>query len=173
MRTILSPSTTNFWLAGVLFSVCILVTGCGKPHDPNSKEATEYVLKLGGTVIPVHSELPIDTAAKIPEGNFAIREIDLTNAKIRNIDMAKLSNLRYLESLNLHRTKLDDKGLALIKDLPKLQSLEIAYTRVSDAEISQLTRFPRLKKIFLYGTSVKPQTLEDLKSNLPGCTIYK
>ncbi|WP_417383520.1 hypothetical protein [Gimesia sp.] len=173
MRSILSPSHSNRWLMGVLFSVCVLVTGCGKAHDPNSKEATEYVLKLGGTVIPVHSELPIDTTAKIPEGKFAVREIDLTNAKLRNLDLAKLSNLPYLESLNLHRTNLTDKGLAAITDLPKLKSLEIAYTRVTDEEISKLTRFPRLQKIFLYGTPAKPQTLEDLKSNLPGCTIYK
>ena len=173
MQANLKMSKSNRWLRGLLLSVCVLIAGCGRAHDPNSKEATEYVLKLGGTVIPVHSELPIDTAAKIPEGNFAIREIDLTNAKFKNIDLVKLSNLPYLESLNLHRTNLTDKGLSLITDLPKLQSLEIAYTRVTDAEISKLTRFPRLRKIFLYGTPAKPQTLEDLKSNLKGCIIYK
>ena len=154
MQTLLKPSKSILKLLGIVFLVSGLATGCGKAHDPNSKEATEYVLKLGGTVIPVHSELPIDTPAKIPEGKFAVRKIDLTNAKFKNID-------------------LTDKGLASITDLPKLQSLELAYTRVSDEEISKLTRFPRLRKIFLYGTAAKPQTLEDLKSNLKGCTIYK
>lgn len=173
MQAIFRSSKSSLRLLCVLFTVCGLVAGCGKAHDPNSKEATEYVLKLGGTVIPVHSELPIDTPAKIPEGKFAIREIDLTNAKFKNIDLVKLSNLPYLESLNLHRTNLTDKGLSSITDLPKLKSLEIAYTRVSDAEISKLTRFPRLRKIFLYGTAAKAQTLEDLKSNLKGCVIYK
>ncbi|HAH49032.1 leucine-rich repeat domain-containing protein [Gimesia sp.] len=173
MQTLLKPSKSILKLLGIVFLVSGLATGCGKAHDPNSKEATEYVLKLGGTVIPVHSELPIDTPAKIPEGKFAVRKIDLTNAKFKNIDLVKLSNLPYLESLNLHRTNLTDKGLASITDLPKLQSLELAYTRVSDEEISKLTRFPRLRKIFLYGTAAKPQTLEDLKSNLKGCTIYK
>ncbi|QDT88913.1 leucine-rich repeat domain-containing protein [Gimesia algae] len=173
MQPILRPSKTIPSLLVVLSIVCSLAVGCGKTHDPNSKEATEYVLKLGGTVIPVHSELPIETPAKIPEGNFAIRKIDLTNAKLKNIELGKLSNLRYLESLNLHRTNLTDEGLTLITDLPKLQSLEIAYTPVTDKAISQLTRFPKLRKIFLYGTAAKPQTLEDLKSNLKGCTIYK
>ncbi len=153
--------------------ICLLVSGCRKTHDPNSREVTEYVLQAGGKVIPVHSDLPINTTAKIPEGNFAVREIDLTDAKIKNLDMKKLVNLPYLESLNLHGTSLTDKGLASISGLPKLKSLEIAYTRVSDEEVSKLTRFPQLRKIFLYGTAVKPQTIEDLKSNLRGCVIYK
>ncbi|MCA9017346.1 MAG: leucine-rich repeat domain-containing protein [Planctomycetaceae bacterium] len=134
---------------------------------------TEFVLQAGGKVIPVNSDLPIDSTAKIPEGNFAIREIDLTDAKIKDLDMKKIVDLPYLESLNLHGTNLTDKGLAHISGLPKLQSLEIAYTRVSDDEVSKLTRFPKLKKLFLYGTAVKPQTIEDLKSNLRGCTVYK
>lgn len=153
--------------------VLVLVTGCGRKHDSNSKDATEYVLQLGGKVIPTYSDLPIDTVAKIPESNFAAREIDLTDARFKNTDLHKLSGLPYLESLNLHGTNLTDKGLVLITDLPRLQSLELAYTAVTDAEISKLTRFPKLRKIFLYGTAVKPQTIEDLKSNLPGVTIYK
>lgn len=151
----------------------VLIQGCGRVHDPNSRDVTEYVLKLGGKVISLDSELPIDTSEKIPEGNFAIREIDLTDAKIKNMDMSKIEDLPYLESLNLHGTRLNDEGLANIINLPNLQTLEIAYTRVSDEGVSKLTRFPRLKKIFLYGTAVKPQTIEDLKANLNGCTIYK
>lgn len=153
--------------------VCFLTCGCGNPHDPNSRAAAEYVLQAGGKVLKTNSDLPIDSPEKIPEDDFAIREIDLTDAKIKNIDMKKISNLPYLESLNLHGTNLDNKGLAEITDLPNLRSLEIAYTRVSDEEVSRLTRFPRLKKIFLYGTVVKPQTIDDLKSNIKGSVIYK
>ncbi|QDV16157.1 Leucine Rich repeats (2 copies) [Gimesia panareensis] len=153
----------------------VLITGCGKKRDANSQAATEYVLNLGGKVIQVDSDLPIDTVAKIPEGGFAVREIDLTDAKIKNKnkELQKLSDLPYLEKLNLHGTKLTDEGLHDITDLPRLQSLELSYTRVTDAEVSQLTRFPKLRKIFLYGTVIKPQTIEDLKSNLKGVTIYK
>ena len=159
---------------GLVFSLTILlVTGCGNKSDSNSKAATEFVLKLGGKVVPVHSDLPIVTAADIPESGFAVREIDLTNAKLKNIDLQKLSDLPYLETLNLHGTNLTDKGLVLIQDLPRLKSLELSYTRVSDAEVSKLTRFPKLKKIFLYGTVIKPQTIDDLKSNLGGATVYK
>jgi len=159
---------------GICLSFLYLAgNGCGSVHDPNSKPVTEFVLLAGGKVIQTGSDLPIDSAAKIPQTEFAIREIDLTDAKIKNIDMKNFSNLPYLESLNLHGTSLNNKGLALITDLPKLQSLELAYTRVSDEEVSKLTRFPRLRKIFLYGTSVKPQTIEDLKSNLKGCVVYK
>tara|TARA_R110002111_G_scaffold153375_1_gene220152 strand:- start:104536 stop:105057 length:522 start_codon:yes stop_codon:yes gene_type:complete len=159
---------------GICLSLFYLaINGCGSVHDPNSKPVTEFVLQAGGKVIQTDSDLPIDSTAKIPDKKFAIREIDLTDAKIKNIDMKNFSNLPYLESLNLHGTGLTNKGLALITDLPKLQSLELAYTRVSDEEVSKLTRFPRLRKIFLYGTSVKPQTIEDLKSNLKGCVIYK
>ncbi|QDT97462.1 leucine-rich repeat domain-containing protein [Gimesia aquarii] len=153
--------------------VYLTITGCGKAQDPNSRPVTEYVLQSGGKVIRVSSDLPIDSTAKIPEEDFSIREIDLTNAKIKNIDMKKLSDLPNLESLNLHGTRLNDKGLALITNLPNLKSLELAYTRVSDEEVSKLTRFPKLKKIFLYGTAVKPQTIEDLKSNLRGSVVYK
>lgn len=149
-----------------------LITGCGKTHDPNSRAAAEYVIKQGGTVLSVESDLPIDSSGKIPE-KFAIREIDLTDATIKNIDMKKLSDLPYLETLNLHGTRLNDKGLAQITDLPRLQSIELAYTNVTDEEVSKLTRFPKLKKIFLYGTVVKPQTIDDLKSNLKGVVIYK
>lgn len=156
-----------------LFLVCLIISGCGKVHDPNSRPVTEYVLQSGGKVIRVSSDLPIDSTAKIPEDEFSIREIDLTDAKIKNIDMKKFSDLPKLESLNLHGTRLNDKGLAQITNLPNLKSLELAYTRVSDEEVSKLTRFPKLKKIFLYGTTVKPQTIEDLKSNLRGCVVYK
>ncbi|QDT42931.1 Leucine Rich repeats (2 copies) [Gimesia alba] len=152
--------------------ICLLTCGCGT-HDPNSRAVTEFVLQAGGKVIPVNSDLPIDTTGKIPEGDFAVREIDLTDAKIKDLDMKKFVDLPYLESLNLHGTNLTNKGLANISGLPKLQSLEIAYTRVTDEEVSKLTRFPQLRKIFLYGTAVKPQTIEDLKANLRDCTIYK
>lgn len=153
--------------------VCLIISGCGKVHAPNSRPVTEYVLQSGGKVIRVSSDLPIDSTAKIPEDEFSIREIDLTDAKIKNIDMKNISDLPTLESLNLHGTRLNDKGLAQITNLPNLNSLELAYTRVSDEEVSKLTRFPKLKKIFLYGTAVKPQTIEDLKSNLRGCVVYK
>lgn len=161
-----------FW--GIYFSLLPLVTiGCSNVHDPNSKSAAEFVLKQGGKVIRVGSDLPIVSPAKIPTEEFAIREIDLTDSKIKNIDMKHLSNLPYLESLNLHGTGLTNKGLAQITDLPNLQSLELAYTRVTDEEVSKLTRFPKLRKVFLYGTPIKPQTVEDLKSNLKGCAVYK
>lgn len=156
-----------------LFLVSLLLVSCGRSVDPNSKEITEFVIQAGGTVIPVHSDLPIDSVAKIPEAGFAIREIDLTDAKIKTKDFIKLSNIPYLESLNLHRTNVTNKDLAKITDLPKLKSLELAYTRVTDEEVSQLTRFPQLRKIFLYGTAVKTQTIDDLKSNLRGCMVYK
>ncbi|QDV51073.1 leucine-rich repeat domain-containing protein [Gimesia fumaroli] len=156
-----------------LIMICLLAGGCGKTHDPNSKAVTEFVLKAGGKVIPVNSDLPIDTPGKIPEGDFAVREIDLTDTKIKDLDMKKIVDLPYLESLNLHGTNLTDKGLAELSGLPELKSLEIAYTRVGDEEVSKLTRFPKLRKIFLYGTALKPQTIEDLKSNLRGCVIYK
>lgn len=156
------------------FVIGILLTaGCGGKSDPNSRSATEYVLSAGGKVIQTGSDLPIDSSDKIPEHDFAIREIDLTDAKIKNIDLKKISNLPYLESLNLHGTNLNNKGLATITDLPKLRSLEIAYTRVTDEGVSKLTRFPQLKKIFLYGTAIKTQTIEDLESNLRGSVIYK
>jgi len=153
--------------------IYLLSVSCGQVEGPNSRPVTEFVIQSGGKVIPVHSELPIDSTAKIPESGFAIREIDLSNATIKLSDFKQLSNLPYLESLNLHRTNLTNKSLAQITDLPKLRSLELAYTRVTDEEVSKLTRFPRLQKIFLYGTSVKPQTIEDLKSNIRGCVIYK
>jgi hypothetical protein len=164
---------SRIYLGTYLSLVFLLSVSCGRVTDPNSRPVTEFVLEAGGKVIPVHSELPIDSMAKIPENGFAIREIDLTDAKLKLSDMKQLSNIPYLESLNLHRTNLTNKGLAQITDLPRLQSLELAYTRVSDEEVSKLTRFPRLQKIFLYGTAVKPQTIEDLKSNLRGCVIYK
>jgi len=167
------PVCSRIYLVAYLSLVYLLSVSCGKNNDPNSRPVTEFVLQAGGKVIPVHSDLPIDSKAKIPESSFAIREIDLTDANIKMSDLKQLSNLPYLESLNLHRTNLTNKGLAQIMDLPKLRSLELAYTRVSDEEVSKLTRFPRLKKIFLYGTAVKPQTIEDLKSNLRGCVIYK
>ena len=164
---------SRIYLGACLSLVYLLSVSCGKANDPNSRPVTEFVLQAGGKVIPVHSDLPIDSKAKIPEDGFAIREIDLTDAKLKISDMKQLSNLPYLESLNLHRTNLTNKGLAQITDLPNLRSLELAYTRVGDEEVSKLTRFPRLQKIFLYGTSVKTQTIDDLKSNLGGCVIYK
>lgn len=159
---------------GIQLSLIYLFSfGCGPAEGPNSRPVTEFVIQSGGKVIPVHSELPIDSLAKIPENGFAIREIDLSDAKIKKSDIKQLSNLPYLESLNLHRTNLTNEDLVEITDLPRLRSIELAYTQVTDEEVSKLTRFPRLKKIFLYGTAVKPQTIEDLKSNLRGCEIYK
>ncbi|MFK7778353.1 MAG: hypothetical protein QM501_09545 [Gimesia sp.] len=164
---------SRIYLGTYLSLVYLLSVGCGRAEGPNSRPVTEFVIQSGGKVIPVHSELPIDSTAKIPESGFAIREIDLSDAKFKKGDMKHLSNLPYLESLNLHRTNLTNKSLAEITDLPKLRSIELAYTRVTDEEVSKLTRFPRLQKVFLYGTAVKPQTIEDLKSNLSGCAVYK
>ncbi len=110
-------------------------------------------------------------------------------------DLANLTGLARLKTLNLTNTVVSDKGLAYLKGLPALESLYLDATRVTDAGLpgltklrglrelhlsrnkitdvgaDQLTQLHKLELLNLSNTNVSEESVKRLRAALPKCQI--
>ncbi len=116
--------------------------------------------------------------------------IDLSNTRASDSDLANIGALRTAVSLDLSHTHITDKGLqTIIKlpdllfhdleakqitdkalqdvgTLPKLFSLNLEGTHVTDSGIRQLSSLKDLRFLDTYGTRVTAPEIEDLEEHL-------
>ena len=161
----------NLWLC----LSCAALPGCGGPSDPNSKNAADFVLQKGGSLFIVGSTLEVNSSDKLPEGAFAIQEINLNEKKVSDDDLQQLTGLTHLTVLELHSTDITDGGLKHLSGLTTLTRLELSYTRISDKGLEQLAQLKGLQKLYLHGTNqlVTNGAITKLKQQLSECEVYR
>ena len=97
--------------------------------------------------------------------------LKLSNKKITDEMMVKISVLSNLTRLQLDSTMITDKGLASLQPLTNLQYLNLVGTKVTAQGIIQLRNLPQLQAIYLYKTNIAASDWIMLKNNFPKATL--
>jgi len=75
--------------------------------------------------------------------------VRLTGREVTDADLAHLTGLTALESLDLTDSRVTGPGLAHLAGLPALESLDLSYSRVTGAGLAHLAGFPALRSLVL------------------------
>ena len=121
-----------------------------------------------------------------------LETLNLRDSKITDRGLARLEALVNLESLDLSCTPVSSRGLASLAKLPKLRTLrfwqvekvddragaplaaikslevlDLAETSVTDEALVKLADLPSLQQLFLGGSKVTPQAVEQFRADHP------
>ncbi len=104
-------------------------------------------------IVPALAQLP------------SLKQISFYRASIRDDDLAGLSELRQLESLDLQRTRVTDAGLIHLRNLSKLKTLRLGGygTEIKDKGIRYLATLSNLEELSLDRTSITDAALAHLR----------
>lgn len=121
-------------------------------------------------------------AAEVTEAN-AIAELSLNGTSITDAGMEKLGSLTKLRRLSLNGTKITDAGLEILRPanaprvangaaeprngprvgLSSLVELRLEGTAITDTALRLLAKFDHLSILFLSGTKVSDEGMDDLQ----------
>ncbi len=101
-----------------------------------------------------------------------LQTLNLDTTQITDAGLAYLSSLTGLQSLNLTGTQITDAGLARLSDLTGLQTLNLRFCRqITDAGLAHLSGCTKLKNLYTHGTKVtnagQKRFFESLKRGEP------
>jgi hypothetical protein len=77
-----------------------------------------------------------------------------------------------MDTLLLSGSRITDKGVADLARLSKLDRLFLRNTAVTDACVKELVKLKNLRVLNLTGTKITQKGLDQLKKDLPECTIH-
>lgn len=97
--------------------------------------------------------------------------IGLENSAVSGACLEDLATMPELISLNLAGTRLEEQNLRHLPDLVKTISLDLSNTTIGDTAIPFLLQCGRLTHLYLDGTRVSAEGLEQLREKLPDCRI--
>lgn len=97
----------------------------------------------------------------------------LQGAAVSDKDLAALTQLKKVASVNLGKTSITDAGLAALARLTGITSLHLEQTGtgVTDAGLAHLAGLSNLKSLYLWQTKVTPEGAKKRKESLPKADI--
>lgn len=125
----------------------------------------------------------------------SIRHLNVSGSRLENIQLQQIAGLKELRSLDIGNTMVTDEGLESLSKCDNLASLHLGYDLVGDAGIMHLVNLESLSILNLEGTDItdaalatlasiesltrlnlkytalSEQAVDDLRSQLPDCTI--
>lgn len=141
-----------------------LMTNLERTHGLTRGGAEVWMLLAparGELVGPAGKEIQLEVKAPY-KGNLSLLKALAPDAldelrirsQIRNADLANLSGLTGLRSLDLALTKTDDTGMPHLINLPALQVLNLKRTYVTDAGLHYLKELKDLRVLNLSGLNI-------------------
>jgi len=91
-----------------------------------------------------------------------LRSLRMSNTSIDDTSIASLSGLVELRELGLSQTDVSDAGVKKLSPLTKLHTLWMADSQITDAGLKHLKAFPALVELDLHGTQVTDSGLPTL-----------
>lgn len=145
----------------------------------------EFSQKYGGVVgdfygaIIASPEPPNKTPAPIVESAllFLIKNrrpsfsLSLQDAQLSERSIDLISQMLWLNDLQLTGTNITDEDLCNIAHLTNLSSLALSGTAVSDAGLKHLRTLKNLERLYLGGTNVTADGLRQLAAELPNLDV--
>jgi len=133
-----------------------LAAGCGggPEPDPKARDAAEWAIRRGGTVRVVDLPGAVRDLGRLPGGEFALEEIDMSDLPpeqpaVGDAELKAIEGLTNLRRLVLYGSNVTDKGCASIATIPSLRELELSQTQVTDRGLDELGKLPEIEKVFL------------------------
>ncbi|MEX0612674.1 MAG: hypothetical protein WD229_11195 [Pirellulales bacterium] len=120
--------------------------------SPSQKEAAKALEALGGEV-----------GINEDDADPLILEVDFSQSKVTDADLAQLQELPSIRILNFHNTAITDEGLKHLVGLPDLVLLDLSKTKVTDKGLAQLAGFTNLKRLSLLDLPVTDASIAHLK----------
>ena len=94
---------------------------------------------------------------------LGLLQLSIYNTQVTDANLAHLTGLTTLRSLNLSGTRITSKGLEHLQPLTMLEWLNLSNTQVDDSGLVYLTGLTNLKKLNLKNTRVTDAGLKHLK----------
>lgn len=100
-----------------------------------------------------------------------LTSLDLSVTKITDAALEEVARWGGLETLHLRQTAVTDAGVARLGELTNLTTLSLSNTMITDAGLPALAKLTKLATLDLSGTAVKPAAVQQLRQQLPNCTV--
>jgi predicted CXXCH cytochrome family protein len=100
-----------------------------------------------------------------------IVELDLSGLPLSTADFDIISQMKYLEKLNLGRTKIEKGGLQQLASLANLKELRIYAASLEDSSVDPLVQLAALQKVYAYGTDFEDGAMSRFTEERPDVTI--
>ena len=148
--------------------------GCSSSDDNygENREAALLALSRGGEVRVDVVTYPIKSRSKLPDADFLVTSLNLSETKFSDLDAQKLSLLSELHELNLYSTQVTDKGMKYLVPLSQLENLELSYTSITDAGLEELSGLKNLKQLYLHGVKISEDALKQFEATHKSCKVY-
>lgn len=119
-------------------------------------------------------------AAKITTDELAcltrlreLESLDLSGSNITDSGLVHLKGLVKLKSLDLSDTEITDAGLVHLKGLVKLESFNLGVAGISDVGLKHLQGLTSLTGLNLQDTEVTDEGVAELQKSLPNCSTVR
>lgn len=101
-----------------------------------------------------------------------LKSADFQGSNLDDLGLENLAQVANLERLNIRDTKISDNGLVHLASLPRLRSLLLDDNKqLTNACVPYLLRLDSLTLLQIERTSIDQQGIQDLRTNLPNCTV--
>ncbi|MEO0795566.1 MAG: c-type cytochrome domain-containing protein [Verrucomicrobiota bacterium] len=131
--------------------------------------------ELAFTAVNLRNVLNDDILEEIEVIAPYVVDLDLSQTQISGEALGQLiPNMKRLERLDLSNTAIDDASAVWLRKSPpsSLQSINLYNTELTDKSIESLTRLGGLQSIYLSGTQISSEGVEQLKQSLPDAKIF-
>ncbi len=129
-------------------------------------EGLTELIELGLSFTRVHGE-----GLRYLSNLAHLSMLNLSGSTIQDAALTTLSSLTTLGSLDLSHTSLTNRGLMHIESLSTLRSLSLSNTSIDDKCAASLKELTNLRVLRLDRTSVGIDTINNLRADLPDCSI--
>jgi hypothetical protein len=118
-------------------------------NTPNSKEDTQWITDLGGSVTR--------------DAQSHVTGISLRGAWVEDTDLRRLKQFPHLSVLDLSLTHITDGGMQEIKGLRGITNLNLYFDEyVTDEGVAAIKDWKQLKRLNLHGTKAGDSALEHI-----------
>jgi hypothetical protein len=137
-----------------LCSLILAMCGCGESAQDRAERAIAALVKDHNARMVQDENRP----------NHPIIELDFSDTKTYDSELAPLADLADLERLVLTGTKITDAAVNSFASLPNLRTLTLTNEPITDASCPKLAGLPALQCLGLGGTRISDAGLRPLEN---------
>jgi cytochrome b561 len=99
-------------------------------------------------------------------------DLNLRHAGVTDAEVHAIAGFSHLRRLRLEENAITDAAAKDISGLKDLTYLNLTNTKITDAGFTQVAALPNLEDLYVWGTSVSQPSVDKLKAERKGVTVY-